>query len=103
LELITPQELAEQLKAGCRLLDVREAWETEVASLPGSVHIPMGDVTQRYQELDPDQEWIVYCHHGIRSANVIAFLKTVGFEKLKNLRGGIDAWLRLVDSTVPRY
>ncbi|MGI8785247.1 MAG: rhodanese-like domain-containing protein [Acidobacteriota bacterium] len=103
MELITPQELSEQLKAGCRLLDVREKWETEVASLPGSVHIPMGDVTRRYQELDPDQEWIVYCHHGIRSANVIAFLKTVGFEKLKNLRGGIDAWSRHVDSTVPRY
>jgi rhodanese-related sulfurtransferase len=63
----------------------------------------MSELPLRLAELDPDADAIVYCHHGIRSAHVIAHLQAQGFERLSNLRGGIDAWSREVDPGMPRY
>lgn len=89
------------------LLDVREAWEFELAAirLPGAttLHMPMGQVPQRLAELDRTQPILCICHHGMRSAQVVAFLERAGYESVYNLAGGIDAWSTLVDAGVPRY
>ena len=86
------------------LLDVREPWEYETASIAGATLIPMGDIPSRaHQELDPEAHIIVYCHHGVRSMNVTAWLRQQGFEKAQSMAGGIDAWSRTVDGKVPMY
>ncbi|MBW8831093.1 MAG: sulfurtransferase [Burkholderiales bacterium] len=89
------------------LLDVREPWEVELASisLPGvaAKHIPMGSIPDRLDDLEPSQSIVCICHHGVRSLQVVAFLERHGFESVYNLAGGIDAWSVEVDPTVPRY
>jgi rhodanese-related sulfurtransferase len=85
------------------VLDVREPEEIAIAPFPGATHIPMGDIPARITELDPDAEWIVVCHHGVRSAQVAAYLARAGFARVINLSGGIDAWSEEVDAAVPRY
>ena len=85
------------------LLDVREPEERATATIDPSLHIPMGDIPARVQELDPDQHIVVYCHHGVRSLNVTAWLRQQGFEHVQSLRGGIDRWSREVDPKVPLY
>ena len=85
------------------LLDVREPEERATATIDPSFHIPMGDIPARVQELDPDQHIVVYCHHGVRSLNVTAWLRQQGFEQVQSLRGGIDRWSREVDPKVPLY
>ena len=109
-QLTGPQLLA--LHAGaCEaaplLLDVREPWELAVAAIRidgvRSVHIPMGELATRLIELDPSQPVVCICHHGMRSAQVVAFLERQGFEAAYNLAGGIDAWSAQVDASVPRY
>ena len=85
------------------LLDVREPWEVEKASIEGTKHIPMGDISTRLQELDPDEHLIVVCHHGMRSLSVTNWLRQKGFEKVQSMRGGIDGWSRTVDPKVPIY
>ena len=103
---ITPEEVKAKLDAGeaFTLLDVREPWEIETASLSGAKVIPMGDVPSRaHKELDPEDHIVVVCHHGVRSMNVTAWLRQQGFEKAQSMRGGIDAWSRSVDGKVPAY
>lgn len=102
---ITCEALYERLAAGDapRLLDVREPWEHATAALAGSVLMPMGELQRRWQELDPDAEWVVYCHHGVRSLYATAFLRQEGLSTARSLRGGIDAWSLQVDPDVPRY
>ena len=86
------------------LLDVREPWETQTASLPGATLIPMGDIPSRaHQELDPDQPIVVLCHHGARSLNVTMWLRAQGFDHAQSLAGGIDHWSAVIDPTIPRY
>jgi rhodanese-related sulfurtransferase len=86
------------------LLDVREPWEYETARIDGATLIPMGEIPSRaHQELDPEAHIIVYCHHGVRSMNVTAWLRQQGFEKTQSMAGGIDAWSRKVDGKVPMY
>lgn len=85
------------------LLDVREAWEHERARIANSVLIPMGEIQGRLAELDPDAEVVVICHHGGRSMQVAAFLERQGFSKVHNLTGGVDAWARTVDPSMPVY
>ncbi len=86
------------------LLDVREPWEIEKASIEGSKQIPMGDIpTRGHQELDPEEHIIVLCHHGVRSLSVTNWLRQQGFEKVQSVRGGIDGWARTVDPKVPLY
>ena len=89
------------------LLDVREAWEFEHAAIRlggvTTLHIAMGDLPQRLAELNPQQPVICICHHGVRSAQVVAYLERQGFESAYNLAGGIDAWSSQVDAGVPRY
>ena len=83
-------------------LDVREQWEYDLAHLPGAILIPLGELVERWQELDPDRPLVAYCHHGMRSLSGLRFLMSQGFTDLANLKGGIDAYSRL-DPSVPRY
>jgi rhodanese-related sulfurtransferase len=86
------------------LIDVREPWEHELARIEGSKLIPMGDVPSRaHQELDPDDHIIAYCHRGVRSLNVVSWLRQQGFDKAQSMSGGIDRWSRVVDPNVPTY
>lgn len=86
------------------LLDVREPWEREKASIEGSIAMPMGEVASRaHQELDPEEHIVVLCHHGVRSLSVTNWLRQQGFEKVQSVRGGIDGWARTVDPKVPLY
>jgi len=89
------------------LLDVREPWEVALAAidLSGATtrSMPMREVPARLGELDPAQPVLCVCHHGARSAQVVAFLERAGFASAYNLAGGIDAWSREVDPGVPRY
>jgi rhodanese-related sulfurtransferase len=74
------------------------------AHIEKSVAMPMGEVAARaHQELDPDERFVVLCHHGMRSMNVTVWLRNQGFELAQSVRGGIDAWSAEVDQGVPRY
>ena len=86
------------------LLDVRETWEAETASIPNSKLIPMGEIPGRaFTELEEDQPIAVLCHHGSRSLSVAHWLRTQGFENAQSVAGGIDLWSRVIDPTIPRY
>lgn len=100
-----PTELAARLAKGESpvLLDVREPWEQAIAALPGSVLVPLGTLQQRTGALDAQAEYVVYCHHGGRSAMAAQWLRSQGFARVANLEGGIDAWSLEVDASVPRY
>jgi rhodanese-related sulfurtransferase len=104
---ISPAELAAQLDSGTppRLLDVREAEEHAFCALPNSRLVPLSEFMEHVEELADwrDQDVVVYCHHGVRSAHAIALLRPLGFTRLRNLSGGIDRWSLEVDPAVPRY
>ena len=103
---ISPEEVKAKLDAGdaFALLDVREPWEVQTAHIKSAKLMPMGDVPSRaHQELDPEEHVVVICHHGVRSMNVTVWLRQQGFEHAQSMRGGIDAWSRLVDASVPVY
>jgi len=103
---INPEEVKAKFDQGEKftLLDVREPWEFETASMAGAKLLPMGDVPSRaHQELDPEDHIVVVCHHGVGSLNVTAWLRQQGFEKAQSLRGGIDRWSRQIDPMVPLY
>jgi rhodanese-related sulfurtransferase len=101
---ITPGELNERLAAGeaLQVVDVRDAEELRLATI-GGTHIPLTDLVMRYNELDPAKETVLVCHHGIRSAQATLLLSQLGFEKVKNLKGGIDRWSVEVDPKIARY
>ena len=73
------------------------------ASIPGSILIPLGELPKRVAELDANADMVVHCKMGGRSAKAIDFLKTQGFSKLTNMKGGITAWSDQVDPSVPKY
>ncbi len=102
---ISPTELKECIERGDELLliDVREPEEHSIAAIEGARLLPLSRFDEWAHALDPAQETIVMCHHGIRSAQVCAFLAQQGFKNLLNLSGGIDRWSCEVDRRVPRY
>ena len=89
------------------LLDVREPWEVELAAIrldgADAAFIPMDSVPAAVDSIDRSQPVVCICHHGARSAQVVAFLEREGFGSVYNLAGGIDAWSLTVDPAVPRY
>jgi rhodanese-related sulfurtransferase len=101
---ISPAEFLSRRQNGedLTLLDVREGWELGVASVPDVVHIPMGEIASRISELDASKETVVLCRSGKRSLEVAKYLHANGF-KAVNLAGGILAWSRDVDATIPTY
>jgi rhodanese-related sulfurtransferase len=100
------QELRAYLNAAAEqplLLDVREPWEFDKARIEGSTLVPMRSVPDRLQELDPERETVVICHHGIRSRMVGHFLESQGFSNIINLSGGVASWANDVDQQMPTY
>jgi len=85
------------------LLDVREYHEHDIANIEEAVLIPLGELADRTDELNPDDEIIVYCHSGGRSMRATQYLRDKGFKNVKNLAGGIDAWAEKHDPDMPRY
>ncbi|MCA9135504.1 MAG: rhodanese [Planctomycetales bacterium] len=87
------------------LLDVRQQNEFDTAKIDGSVLIPMGELRDRIAELESYKESriVIHCHHGGRSMQVTQALRSMGFEKSQNMAGGIDAWSKQIDDSVPRY
>jgi rhodanese-related sulfurtransferase len=89
------------------LLDVREPWEIEIAAIRvnglRTLSIPMNSIPERLTELEASQPVVCICHHGARSAQVVAFLERQHFDAVYNLAGGTDAWSLDVDPNVPRY
>ena len=104
-EDLSPAEfLAQQDAQGSwQLLDVREPWEIEIVSIPGSINIPLQQVQLRHAELDANKALAVLCHSGGRSARAAEFLAGQGFTRVANIVGGIDDWARDVDHSLPRY
>ncbi len=104
-EDISPAELAARIKGGesLNLIDVREADEYEMARIEGARLLPLSCFAEWAGTLNPDEEIILMCHHGMRSAHVCLALAREGFTKLRNLAGGIDRWSWEVDTNVPRY
>jgi rhodanese-related sulfurtransferase len=102
---ISPRQLKERIESDDRptVLDVRESWELEIARLPDTVHIPMGELARRAAELDTQHEVIVICRSGGRSLHAAEFLARRGFARVANLDGGILAWSRDVDPGIPLY
>jgi len=102
---ISPQEIKRRLDAGESLtvLDVREPWECAIARLPGTMHIPLGELPARVGELNRAAELITLCKAGGRSRRAAEFLLSHGFSRVANLTGGIDAWARDIDPTLPTY
>jgi adenylyltransferase/sulfurtransferase len=106
MEEITATDLKQRLDSGedLQIIDVREPHEYDIARIPGSKLIPLGQVTGRQGEIDPSRETIVHCKMGGRSAKAIEALKRSGFDgRLVNLKGGITAWSNEVDPSVPKY
>lgn len=101
----TPAQLRERLDRGeeIQLLDVREPQEWEICHLSGAALIPLRDLPSRLCELSNRDHLIVYCKTGKRSFEALNLLRSAGFHRVENLAGGIDAWARDVDPTVPRY
>ena len=85
------------------LLDVREQPEWDHCRIPGATLLPMSEIAERLEELPRDRPIVCQCHHGGRSAQVMHFLLSRGFEDVRNLSGGIDAWSLQIDPAVPRY
>jgi sulfur-carrier protein adenylyltransferase/sulfurtransferase len=102
---ITPEELKALIDKNGKeinIIDVREPYEFDISRIPGTKLIPLGDLMNRVSELDSSKEYVVHCRSGARSAKAILQLQKIGFKKLKNLAGGINAWAD-IDPTVPKY
>lgn len=97
------QWLADPAREAPLLLDVREPWETDICRLAGAELMPMRTVPAQLQQLDPQRPVVCICHLGGRSAQVAMFLERQGFTDTYNLTGGVDAWAREVDPSMPRY
>ncbi len=102
---VKPKALKQLIDAGSNLvlLDVREPFEHELCRIEGSVLLPVGELERRVGELNRDDEIVVYCHVGVRSARAAEFLSSRGFKRVKNLSGGIMAWANEVDPNMPLY
>ena len=104
MQRFSARQLAEYLKEHKpRLIDVREPWEFDICHLQNSELVPMGQVPARLQLFHESPEYVIICHHGIRSLQVINFLAHHGIQNTINLDGGVDAWAREIDLTMPLY
>ena len=102
---VTPAALADELASDAPplLLDVREPWEAQIATIEGATLIPLPQLADRAGELDHEASVVVYCHLGVRSEYAARMLAGSGFANVRNLVGGIDAWSRTVDPAIARY
>lgn len=102
INAIEAKQLIEK-NPGIKLIDVREQWEYNKARLINSQLIPLREFPKHLDSLNPKEMYLVYCHHGSRSFYACAFLMQQGFKEVYNLEGGIDAWSRDVDSSIPKF
>lgn len=112
-EEISPQTLKELRDSGAEfiLVDVREPWELEICRIEGCINITLAQMTIQAPDLelalnlalDRNAPVVLYCHHGVRSRNAVLILQQKGFRNVASLRGGIDAWSRQIDASVPVY
>jgi len=102
---ILPQALKQMMDEGKDfiLLDVREQYEYKMAHIEGTKLIPIGEIPHRANELNPYDEIVVYCHHGIRSLDATYLLQQIGFKHVSSLVGGIDRWSREIDPSIIQY
>jgi sulfur-carrier protein adenylyltransferase/sulfurtransferase len=102
---ITPRELKERLDRGepIVVVDVREPQEYQINRIAGSKLIPLGELPQRYEELDQNAAIVCQCKSGTRSAKATGFLRSIGFKNVRNLSGGILGWIDQVDPSQPKY
>ncbi len=102
---ISPKTLALRIAAGdtMTIIDVREPWEYDLANIPNSDLVPLNTLPSATNRFDKSAEYVVLCHHGMRSEMAANWMRSQGFENVLNLTGGIDAWSTDVDDTVPRY
>jgi adenylyltransferase/sulfurtransferase len=101
---ITPTELAERVKTNhLKLIDVREPHELEISRIQNATNIPLGQLAARLSELDSAEDMVLFCKSGARSTRALELLTSAGFKKVKNLKGGINAWAREVDKNLPIY
>ncbi len=106
---ISVEELAQKLAdpQDLQLVDVREPWEVETASLPNFINLPLSQSAawagNIHSQLDVEKETLVLCHHGMRSAQMCQWLSTQGFTNVKNIEGGIAHYAAIVDPTIPKY
>ena len=102
---IEPSELAKRLAAGepIHLIDVREPHELQISALPDADSIPLGSIATRMPKLDDTEKIVLLCRTGTRSTRALHLLTGAGFQKVMNLKGGINAWARQVDPTLPIY
>ena len=102
---LSVQQIRERRDAGEELLilDVREPAELQTAALDGTLNIPMGEIPSRYNEVPDDRPVVVMCHHGMRSLQVMMWLRKNDYDNVINMAGGIEAWSTHIDPSVPRY
>ena len=101
---ITVTELADRVKTNhLKLIDVREPHELEISRLPNATNIPLGQLASRLSELDSAEDMVLFCKSGNRSTRALELLTSAGFKKVKNLKGGINAWAKEVDKSLPVY
>jgi rhodanese-related sulfurtransferase len=101
----SPAQVAQRIADGeaLQIVDCREHIELSMVSLPDVIHIPLGLMEERADELDPSVPVVVMCHHGVRSLTGAMILMRAGFSQVCSMRGGIDLWARSVDPSVGRY
>jgi rhodanese-related sulfurtransferase len=102
---ISVQELKRRLDEGAPgvVIDVREPWETDICRIAGARLMPLSEFAAHLPTLAPAEPLYIYCHHGGRSFQAATWLRGNGFSKAQSVRGGIDAWSRDIDPSVPRY
>lgn len=102
---MTAKDLKRLLDSGVHvnLIDVREPHEYDFCHISGSRLIPVRQIPNHVSEFNPDEEYVFFCHVGERSAWAFNFLRQIGFKKVRNLLGGVDAWAIEIDPTMPRY
>jgi adenylyltransferase/sulfurtransferase len=102
---ITPAEVKAMIDRGeqVTILDVRNPQEYEICRIDGSILIPVSELAERFGELDAQDFIVAHCHHGPRSTRAVGILQQVGFDRVKNMAGGIDEWSTEVDPSIVRY
>lgn len=102
---VAPAEVKRQLESGepLMLVDVREAWEVQTCSIAGATNIPLREISAHLDRLEEAENIVVFCHHGMRSLDAAAWLKSQGVAAVRSMTGGIDRWSLEIDGSVPRY
>jgi adenylyltransferase/sulfurtransferase len=103
---VTVQDMKKALdnpSLNIKVVDVREPDEYEIAKVAGVPLLPLSQLTERFTELDPNQQYYLHCKAGVRSLKALSFLRQQGFKYVKSVKGGITAWSDEIDRNVPRY